>query len=165
MFNSFGLIQSFGIFQLPYETILHASPSKVAWIGSVHIFFIYFFGTFSGCALDRGYYRFPLALGSLLQIIGLIVAGFSRGYWMTFLFHGVCQGVGHGLMFFPTVTTTAQYFQGSRWKMMGLGVAGCGASVGGMVFPAVARYTINSKGIGPTQWIMCGIVGVFSVAI
>ncbi|KAF2820407.1 MFS general substrate transporter [Ophiobolus disseminans] len=165
MFNSFGLIQSFGIFQLPYEKSLESTPSTVAWIGSIHIFFVYFFGTFSGCALDRGYYKSSLATGSMLQIIGLIVAGFSNNYWMTFIFHGVFQGVGHGLMFCPAVTMTANYFHGSAWKMMALGIAGCGASVGGMVFPAIAKFTINTLGIGKTLWIMCGVVTVLSILI
>jgi MFS family permease len=165
MFNSFGLIQSFGIFQLPYERSLHAPPSKVAWIGSIHIFLVYFTGTFSGCALDRGYYKRSLALGSALQIIGLLVAGFSKSYAMTLVFHGVFQGVGHGLMFCATVTTTANYFAGSNWKMMGLGIAGCGASVGGMVFPAIAKYTINTLGVSQTLWIMCGVVAFFSMLI
>jgi hypothetical protein len=77
MVVSFGLIQSFGIFQLPYEQHLNASPSKVAWIGSIHIFFVYFLGTFSGWALDRGYYKRMLFVGSMFQIAGLTGAGFS----------------------------------------------------------------------------------------
>jgi len=163
MFNSFGLIQSFGIFQLPYEKSLESTPSTVAWIGSSHIFFVYFLGTFSGCALDRGYYKSSLAAGSVLQIIGLIIAGFSKTYWTTFIFHGVLQGVGHGFMFCPAVTTTANYFAGSKWKMMALGIGGCGASVGGMVFPAIAKYTINSLGIDKTLWIMCGVITFSSI--
>jgi MFS family permease len=165
MMNSFGLIQSFGIFQFPYEHHLSASPSKVAWIGSIHIFFVYFLGTFSGWALDRGYYKRMLLIGSIFQITGLIAAGFSNSWWTTFLFHGVFQGMGHGLMFCPAVTTTANYFRDSRLKMTALGIAGCGASTGGIVFPLIAKYTINSLGIAITLWIMCGVVWFISILI
>jgi MFS family permease len=110
MVISFGLIQSFGMLQLPYEHHLNFSISTVARIGSIHIFFIYFPGTFSGWALDRGYYKRMLFVGSVLPIIGLLAANFSKIWWMTFLFHGVFQGIGHGLMFCPAVTTTAVYF-------------------------------------------------------
>jgi MFS family permease len=147
MMNSFGLIQSFGIFQLPYEHLLKSSPSTVAWVGSIHIFFVYFLGTFSDWALDRGYYKRILFLGSVFQIIGLIVAGFSKTFWMTFLFHGVFQGIGHGLMFCPTVTTTAVYSKDSKSKTTALGITGCGASTGGIVFPLIAKYTFHSRGI------------------
>lgn len=82
---------------------------------------------------------------------------------MTFIFHGVFQGIGHGLMFCPAVTMTANYFKGSRWKMMALGLAGCGASVGGMVFPAIASHTINTLGINKTLWIMSGVVTFLSI--
>lgn len=163
--NSFGLIQSFGIFQLPYEVSLKSTPSIVAWIGSVHIFFVYFIGTFSGCALDHGWYKRLLIAGSIFQISGLIAAGFSKSFIETFFFHGVFQGIGHGLMFCPAVTMTAVFFKGSRSKMTALGIAGCGASFGGIIFPLIARYTINTKGINWTLWIMCGVVTFTSMLI
>ena len=48
---------------------------------------------------------------------------------------------------------------------MGLAVAGCGASVGGMVFPVIAKYTINTMGRGSTLWISCGVVTFCSLVI
>ncbi|KAF1914236.1 major facilitator superfamily domain-containing protein [Ampelomyces quisqualis] len=165
MMISFGLIQSFGIFQLPYEEMLSSSPSNVAWIGSVHIFIVYLLGTFSGWALDRGYYKRCLFAGSCFQIIGLIAAGFSKGYWKTFIFHGVFQGIGHGLMFCPAVTVTAKYFEGSKSRMTALGIAGCGASTGGILFPLIAKYTIISLGVGKTLWIISGVVSFLSILI
>jgi predicted MFS family arabinose efflux permease len=165
MANSFGLIRSFGIFQLPYEDLLDTDPSTVAWIGSTHVFFVYFLGTFSGWALDRGYYKRMLFMGSILQIIGLLVAGFSTSWGVTFVFHGVFQGIGHGLMFCPAVTTTALYFRDSKSKTMALGIAGCGASTGGILFPLIARYTLDTRGVGFTLWVMCGVVAAVSVVI
>ncbi|KAH7086294.1 major facilitator superfamily domain-containing protein [Paraphoma chrysanthemicola] len=165
MFNSFGLIQSFGIFQPSYETAFSLPPSTIAWIGSIHIFFVYGLGIATGWILSRNYYRTSLLLGSVLQIIGLAVAGFSRAFAMSFVFHGVFQGVGHGLMFCPAITMTAVEWRGKKWRMLALGIGGCGASTGGMVFAGIARYTIGGLGVGPTLWIMCGVVCVNSVVI
>ncbi|KAF1937322.1 MFS general substrate transporter, partial [Clathrospora elynae] len=163
--NSFGLIQSFGIFQPRYETLLSSTPSQVAWIGSIHIFFVFFLGTFSGYLLDRGYYRECLGIGSALQVTGLLVAGFSRTWWMTFIFHGVFQGVGHGLMFCPAVTMTAVYFEGRGMKTTAMSLAGCGGAMGGILFPAIAKYTVDTRGIACTLWIMCGVVSATSALI
>ncbi|KAH7079985.1 hypothetical protein BKA63DRAFT_232121 [Paraphoma chrysanthemicola] len=73
-----------------------------------------------------------LLLGSLLQIIGLAVAGCSRTFAMSFVFHGVFQGVGHGLMFCPAVTMMAMEWRGKKWRMLASGIGGCGASTGGV---------------------------------
>jgi predicted MFS family arabinose efflux permease len=165
LMNSFGLIQSFGIFQLSYEHMLSSPPSTVAWIGSIHIFFVYFLGAFTGWILDHGYYRYSLALGCVLQMVGLIVASFSKSFGTTFVFYGLLQGFGHGLMFCPAVTTTALYFKHSRLRMVALGVAGCGASTGELLFPGIAQHTINTLGVSYTLWIMCGVVCFNSILI
>jgi MFS family permease len=164
-FNTFGLIQTFGIFQPHYEALLDSAPSTVAWIGSIHIFFVYFLGTFSGWLLDGGFYRPCLVTGSCLQIIGLLIAGFSHNWWLSFLFHGVFQGLGNGLMFVPTVTMIGIYFQDSSMKTTARSLAGCGGATGGMLFPTIARYTIKSLGISWTAWIMCTVVLFTSLLI
>jgi MFS family permease len=81
------------------------------------------------------------------------------------VFHGVFQGVGHGLMFCPAVTMTAVYFEESRMKITAMSLAVCGGATGGILFPIIARYTIDSLGISWTLWIMCGVVLVTSILI
>jgi MFS family permease len=148
-FNTFGIIQSFGIFQPHYEVLLDSTPSTVAWIGSIHIFFVYFLGSFSGWLLDRGFYRSCLITGSCLQIVGLLVAGFSHNWWLSF----------------PTVTMIGMYFQNSGMKTTTRSLAGCGGATGGMVFPTIAHYTIKSLSLSWTVWIMCAVVLFTSVLI
>ena len=164
LFNSFGLIQSFGIFQPAYETLLNQTPFAISWIGSVHIFLVYFIGSFSGRALDAGYYRTTLGIGLMLPLVGLLIAGNSEAYWMAFLFHGVFQGVGHGLMFCPAVTNTALWFGGKN-KMLAMSLTGCGGATGGIVFPAIARATMQKLGIAWTLRIMACVVLFNSVVI
>ncbi|KAF2651106.1 MFS general substrate transporter [Lophiostoma macrostomum CBS 122681] len=146
MFNSFGLIQSFGIFQPAYEVHLNRTPFAVSWIGSVHIFLVYFIGTFSGRALDAGHYRNMLGVGLMIQLVGLLAASSSETYPMAFAFHGVFQGIGHGLMFCPSVTNTALFF-GRKNRMLAMSITGSGAATGGIIFPAIASLTLERLGV------------------
>jgi MFS family permease len=146
LFNSFGLIQSFGIFQSSYQKYLNETPFTISWIGSTHIFLVYFVGTFSGRFLDAGHYREYLGLGMLLQIAGFFIATSSDLYPVTFVAHGVIQGIGHGLMFCPAVANTALYFEIDKNKMLAMAVVGSGAATGGMVFPGIARATLDTLG-------------------
>ncbi|KAF2111977.1 major facilitator superfamily domain-containing protein, partial [Lophiotrema nucula] len=159
LFNSFGLIQSFGIFQPKYEDVLHQTPSTISWIGSVHIFLVYLMGTFSGRALDAGYYKHCLWVGLVLQTIGLMVASVSETYWMAFLFHGVFQGIGHGLMFCSAVTNTALYFP--KRRMLAMSITSCGGATGGIIFPAIAKAVMPRGGLPWTLRAM-GFVVLFN---
>lgn len=145
LFNSFGLIQSFGIFQSSYTKYLNETPFTVSWIGSMHIFLIYFVGTFSGRFLDAGHYRKYLGLGMILQIAGIFIATGSDSYAVAFVSHGVIQGIGHGLMFCPAVTNTALYFNNKN-KMLAMAITGSGAATGGIVFPGIARGNLDALG-------------------
>ncbi|KAF2180380.1 MFS general substrate transporter [Zopfia rhizophila CBS 207.26] len=159
LFNSFGLIQTFGIFQPYYENHLNRPPFNVSWIGSIHIFLVYFIATFSGHALDAGWYKSSLAVGATLQLMGLFLAAQSKVYWMLFLFHGVFQGVAHGMIFCPAVTNTATYFHKRRTTAMAL--VACGGGIGGLVFAAIASCLLENFGIAWTLRVI-GFVVLFN---
>ena len=77
LINGWGYLTSFGIFQSHYALTLDASPSAISWIGSIQIFLVYLIGTFSGRALDAGYYHAVLAVGSALQILGVFMTSIA----------------------------------------------------------------------------------------
>lgn len=116
--NCMGYINSYGIFQAYYTKTLHLNSSTVAWIGSVQLFLLCFVGTFSGRALDAGYYRHVLLLGCFLQLLGIFSVSFAHEYWQIFLAQGVCQGLGNGLVFCPTLSLVSTYF--SKHRTLGL---------------------------------------------
>ena len=68
-FNTWGYIASFGVFQAYYQSTLGVSPSAISWVGSVQVFLIFFVGTFSGRALDAGFFRPVFYAGVLLQLL------------------------------------------------------------------------------------------------
>ncbi|KPM44141.1 hypothetical protein AK830_g2477 [Neonectria ditissima] len=162
MFNSWGYINSFGVFQDYYVAALDASPSAISWVGSVQIFLIFFVGTFSGRATDAGHYRTVVMAGSLLQLIGVFMTSLSTKYWQLFLAQGLCTGLGDGLVFCPTIALLATYFVKKR--AMAIAINASGAGTGGVVFPLIARQLLSRIGFAWTVRTM-GFVMLFNVLI
>lgn len=162
MFNSWGYINSFGVFQSYYATTLAVSPSAVSWVGSVQIFLIFFVGAFSGRATDAGYYHHVLVAGSVLQVLGVFMTSLSTAYWQLFLSQGICTGLGDGLVFCPTIALLATYF--AKRRAMAIAINAAGAGTGGIVFPLIARQLLSRIGF---QWTMrtMGFVMLFNVVI
>lgn len=162
VFNVWGYINSFGIFQSYYATVLNRSSSDISWVGSLQIFFVYFLGTFSGRATDAGYLRLTLAVGLFLQVFGAFMTSISSTYWQLILAQGVCQGIGDGLVFCPIVAVMSTYF--TRKRTMAISTSASGAATGGLVFPAIAQNLLSRVGFGWTVRVM-GFVLLFNSII
>ncbi|KAL8712440.1 MAG: hypothetical protein Q9220_003288 [cf. Caloplaca sp. 1 TL-2023] len=63
MFNIWGTINSFGVWQTYYASTLKRSPSDISWIGSMQVFLLFLVSTFSGRATDAGLFHYTLAIG------------------------------------------------------------------------------------------------------
>ncbi|KAI4603065.1 hypothetical protein KJ359_005855 [Pestalotiopsis sp. 9143b] len=79
--NTWGNINSFGVYETYYVELLNRSHADVAWIGSVQVFLVFFIGTFSGRLTDAGYFR-PVFGGLVYpamfqQLIGQIGYGWT----------------------------------------------------------------------------------------
>jgi MFS family permease len=135
VFNGFGYVTSYGIFQAHNAERYGQSESNIAWIGSIQVFLLFFIGTLSGRAMDAGYFRRLIFAGCTLQIVGVFATSFARNYWQLFLAQGVAQGLGNGLLFTPTVALVSTYF--STRRALALGLAACGAPTGGIIYPLV----------------------------
>jgi len=162
LINGWGYLSSFGLFQEYYTSTLHVTPSAVSWIGSMQIFLVYLVGTFSGRALDAGYYHKVLALGSLLQIIAVFTTSVSSQYWQLFLAQGVCKGLGDGLVFCPTVSLVATYF--STRRSLAMAFTASGGATGGVIFPLIAQQLLPKVGFGWTVRTM-GFVILFNTIV
>ncbi|PNY28222.1 transporter MCH4 [Tolypocladium capitatum] len=162
LFNSWGYIISFGIFQPYYARTLGIELSAVAWIGSIQICLIFFVGTFSGRAFDAGYYRPVLVAGCLLQLVGIFTTAVARTFWQLFLAQGLCQGLGCGFVFAPTIAHLSTYF--SRRRSMAISLSACGGGTGGMVFPLMAQQLLPRVGFAWTVRAM-GLVVLVSSAV
>ncbi|KAB5533444.1 major facilitator superfamily domain-containing protein [Coniochaeta sp. 2T2.1] len=147
--NTWGFINTFGVFQTYYVTALHRPPSDISWIGSVQIFLLFLIGTLTGRATDAGYFRLIMLLGSAFQVIGIFTSAQATQYWQLFLSQGICMGLGNGFMFCPTMAVLSTYF--AKKKMFVMGIAACGSATGGLVFPVIAREMLPSVGFAWTM--------------
>ncbi|KAJ5162425.1 hypothetical protein N7492_007817 [Penicillium capsulatum] len=158
IFNTWGYINSFGVFQTYYTTALNRPPSDISWVGSIQIFLLFFIGTFSGRATDAGYFRFTLVVGATLECFCIFMTSLCTQYWQLFLAQGLGQGIGCGLMFCPTLALISTYFTSRRG--IALGISASGSATGGLVFPAVVMRLLPRIGYA---WTM-RTLGFISVA-
>jgi MFS family permease len=142
--NTWGVVNSFGLFQTHYTTALGRSPSDVSWIGSLQIFLLFFVGALTGRLTDAGYFRHVFALGAAFQIIGIFAASAATQYWQVVLAQGICMGLGNGCLFCPCISTLSTYFDTRR--SLAIGMAACGSATGGLVFPSLVRQLLPTQG-------------------
>ena len=163
LINGWGYLNSFGVFQSYYTTSLSATPSAISWIGSIQILLTYLIGTFSGRALDAGYFHAVLACGCLLQVLGVFMTSLSSQYWQLFLAQGICKGLGDGLVFCPTISLVATYF--SKNRVVAMAFSASGAATGGIIFPVIAQQLQPRIGFGWTVRTMGFVISFNSVVV
>ncbi|KAK4223153.1 riboflavin transporter MCH5 [Podospora fimiseda] len=142
--NTWGIINSFGVFQSYYTTALNRPPSDISWIGSIQIFLLFFIGTFTGRLTDAGCFRQVFAVGVLFQLAGVFCTSVAKTYWQVFLAQGICMGLGNGCLFCPCIATVATYL--NRKRALELAIAACGSATGGLVFPSMMRQLLPRVG-------------------
>jgi MFS family permease len=146
------LTAQFGVFQNYYSLNQLASHSltDISWISSLQLCLTPLLGCVSGPLFDAGHLRPLIITGGTLYVLGLFMASISTEYYQFILAHGVCVGLGMGIMFSASVSTLSHHFGNSRWRGLVYGVQASGSSVGGIVFPIVARSLFPTVGFGWT---------------
>ncbi|KAL9091447.1 MAG: hypothetical protein Q9165_004833 [Trypethelium subeluteriae] len=164
IFNTWGYIASFGVFQTYYTTTLGHPASDISWVGSVQIFLLFFIGTFSGRAIDGGLFHHVFIAGFIIQLFGVFMTSLSTKYWQLFLAQGVCTGIANGLQFCPTMSLVSTYF--SKKRAFAMGVAATGSATGGLVFPAIVRSLLPQIGFAWTVrvlgFVMLGLGALYT---
>ncbi|TGO51419.1 hypothetical protein BOTNAR_0357g00090 [Botryotinia narcissicola] len=147
--NTWGFINSFGVFQTYYVTSLNRPASDISWIGSVQIFLLFFVGTFTGRLTDAGYFRSVFLIGTIIGLVGIFMTSISTTYWQVFLAQGICMGLGNGCLFCPALATLSTYF--SNKKSLVIGIAAAGSATGGVIFPIMVQQLLPKIGYGWTM--------------
>jgi len=112
--------------------------------------------------MDAGYYRIVLVTGSLFVTLGIFMTSLSTQYRQLVLAQGICQGLGDGLLFCPTIALLSTYFVKNR--AFAISLAACGGATSGMVFPAVVQQLLPKIGFAWTVRVI-GFVTLFNFAI
>ena len=136
-FNTWGIINAFGIYQTYYEDGLlrGTSPSSISWVGSISAFLLMLVGTFAGPIYDMGYIRELMGVGSFLIVFGQMMLSLSTKYWHVFLAQGVSLGIGTGCIFVSGVAILSTHF--TTKLATATGIAATGSSLGGMLYPII----------------------------
>ncbi|KAJ7104536.1 major facilitator superfamily domain-containing protein [Mycena crocata] len=163
-FSTFGLSNAWGVFQAYYqETLLKdSSPSEIAWIGSVQFSMIFIPALVSGHAFDRGHLKVPFALASAVVIAATFLLAECTKYWHFLLCQGFAIGISSGILFGPISPVIGHWFKERRGLAMGF--QAMGSSVGGTLFPIVARNLIPRVGFPWTIRII-GFILIVSLGI
>lgn len=138
-FNTWGILNTFGVYQTYYESgqLFAASSSDISWIGSVQAFCVLIIGSVTGPAFDRGYLRMLLLVGSFGVVFGHMMLSLCHTYWQVLLAQGFTVGLGGGCLFVPSVAILPGYF---RAKLgLAVGLAASGSSMGGMCSMSLSK--------------------------
>ena len=125
------------------------SNSAVSWIGSLQVFLVFGLGTFSGRAVDAGFFKVVFWGGSAIYLFGMFMLSLCTTYWQVFLAHAVCVGIGFGTVFVPATALASTYFSAAK-RGGALAIVVAGSSIGGLVFPAIAQQMLPKVGFGWT---------------
>lgn len=148
LFNSWGVVNTFGAYESYYQSDLlrHESPSTIAWIGSIQGCFVVGGAIISGRLIDRGFGTYLLYIGSFLVVFGMMMASISSKFYQLFLSQGICVGLGCSMLFLTSVAVVAQYFTTKR--AIAVGIVASGSSFGGVVYPIMIHKLIGEVGFG-----------------
>ncbi len=158
-FNIFGFLNAYGVLQTYYTSLLQLPPSDISWIGSIQAFLTLFVSAFSGRLSDAGYFHQTVCVGSIIQVLGVFTASVSTTYWQLLLSHGICVGLGGGIVLIPCLSVVGTYFV--KRRPLALAICAIGNSAGGLVFAAILQNMIPNVGFA---WAM-RTVGIVMIAI
>ncbi|KAJ0414664.1 major facilitator superfamily domain-containing protein [Aspergillus carlsbadensis] len=167
-FNSWGVINTFGVYQTYYENTLlpQYSASSISWIGTIQGFLLFLAGIVAGPIFDKGYLKALIAVGSFLVVFGLMMTSLSSKYYQVFLAHGITVGIGCAFLFLPSVAIVATYFTSKR--ALATGITASGGSIGAVIYPIIFHRLLPRVGFGWTTRIIAFIALaclVFSLAV
>ncbi|KLO12043.1 MFS general substrate transporter [Schizopora paradoxa] len=162
-FSTFGFINSWGTFQAYYEGLEIASPSSIAWVGSLQYSLIFLPGIISGRLFDAGYFRHCLSVSTVLFIMANFLIAECHHYWQIILCQGIALGLACGIIYVPCIAVVSQYFKIKR--PLAFSLVSIGVSVGGIVFPIMFRNLLPSVGFKWTVRAMAFVnFAMFTVA-
>ncbi|KAK5114232.1 hypothetical protein LTR85_010297 [Meristemomyces frigidus] len=147
-FNSWGLINAFGVWQNYYTSTLlpTATNSNISWIGSIEAFLLCCTTIIAGPLFDRGHARALVWAGAFLVVFGLMMTSLCTTYWQLMLAQGLCMGIGAGGLFITSVAIIPSYF--STKRAFAIGIAASGSSLGGVIYPIVFHRLQPQIGFG-----------------
>lgn len=151
---SFGMINSFGVYQTYYTEQAYTNESvfRISLIGSLQVFCIYFFSILTVTLMHYLGPQMTVAIGIIIQVFGYMMVSITNAIWQLFLAQGLVIGFGASLIYSPGMIVLLQYFKKKR--AFALGFSSAGSCIAGVYFPIAIRRLINEVGFGWTNRII-----------
>ncbi|KAG5715111.1 putative transporter MCH4 [Termitomyces sp. T112] len=148
LFSSFGHISSFGTYQAWYSghQLHHFPPSTISWIGSLQLWVFFVSGFPTGWLFDKFGPIWLMLAGTIIYIFSIMMTSLSSQLYEFVLTQGILFGLGVGLLFYPSLASTATYFK--KYRATALGIVAAGSSIGGVVYPIMLQRLFVSVGFG-----------------
>ena len=82
----------------------------------------------TGPIYDAGHLHALLYVGTILDVLGVMMTILGKTFWQILLAQGIAIGIGDGCLFLPSVAIVPQYF--TTRQAIATGVASLGSSIG-----------------------------------
>ncbi|OIW27899.1 MFS general substrate transporter [Coniochaeta ligniaria NRRL 30616] len=164
-FASFGIVNSFGVYETYYLEILpDHSPSTIAWIGSIQAFALFSATLISGPLTDRYGPMVVIWPMSVLLVVAMMLTSLCTKFWEFILCQGILLGISCGLIFAPAFSVVGHYF--FKKRAMAMAYASTGSPIGGTIFPVILTKLIQNPSVGfPWAQRVCGFLSLFLLLI
>ncbi|KAF8999606.1 MFS general substrate transporter [Cyathus striatus] len=163
--STFGYTYAFGVYQDIYTRSQLASASRISWIGSTQLFFIFLVGLPAGKMLDLGYYRHTMIVGSVLYVFSMFMVSLAHHdqYYQIFLSQAIGMGIGAGMLYVPAMAIQAHYWQ--KRRALAMGIVALGASTGGIFFPIMLNQLFKGSagfvwGVRASAFLCLGLLSI-----
>ncbi|PSR88559.1 major facilitator superfamily domain-containing protein [Coniella lustricola] len=143
-----GLLNTLATFQayLITHQLSEYSEGTIGWIFSLFPFVVFFVGLYTGPIFDKYGPRWIIAVGTVFDVLGLMLFSISTELWHFILSFGLCTGFGASLLFTPSFAAPGHWFL--RRRGLATGLAATGGSIGGVVFPLMLESLFPRLGWG-----------------
>ncbi|KAF2641510.1 MFS general substrate transporter [Massarina eburnea CBS 473.64] len=122
-----------------------------------------------GKLLDAGFSRKIIGCGTILVPFGLFMlsiahpdgANASGNFMSIWSTQGLVVGLGMATFFVASSQIAATWFP--KHRALAVGVVACGASIAGVIYPTMLKYTIEALGFNNAVRIVAGLVALTSI--
>lgn len=137
-------VYTFGIFLVPVTLEFGWERGALSFAQAINMLVGGVLAIFTGRLSDKYGPRLLVTVNSLLAGIAFLLMSRISSLWQAYLVWGLLMGVAFGCCMIPVLSTIPRWFTRQRGIAVGLTMMGFG--LGGMIWPPVAQWLIDSYG-------------------
>ncbi|THH27985.1 hypothetical protein EUX98_g6212 [Antrodiella citrinella] len=144
---SYGIFQAYYTSHPPFSQVSHLA---IAAVGPTTIAIQYGEGLVLAFFLGRypDLFKQTMWAGLAISTTSLFLSGFAKRVELLILLQGIGLGVGGGMMSWPGLFMTNEWF--ARRKGLASGIIFAGSGIGGFIFPLIVNQLLGKVGLGWT---------------